>query len=142
MVFISWAVVPNICFAWLMCELKTINIFSGAMRADDGINVCNWVQTGVRMGVKMVLCSEACFLLEMRTSSSYSPRQSISVGGLPTAAWVQGLVHRHTRALVKGGGLVKCAKLDSKKVLTTWTTQFFIRNQSEVKERYRIVALW
>lgn len=39
-------------------------------------------------------------------------------------------------ALVKGEGLVKLTKLDREKVLTTWMTQFFIRNQSEVKERY------
>lgn len=70
MVFILRAVVPSICFAWLVWELKATNAFSGAMRVDDGVNVCNWVQTGV----KVVLCFEARFLLEMQTSSSYSLR--------------------------------------------------------------------
>lgn len=44
--------------------------FSGAMRVDNGVNVCNWVQTGV----KVILCLEARFLLLMQTSSSYSLR--------------------------------------------------------------------
>ena len=73
-VFILQAVVPNICFAWLISLLKAINTFSGAMHVDDGISVCNRVQTGVRMGVKMVSGSEACFPLEMQGSSSYSSR--------------------------------------------------------------------
>lgn len=74
MVLILQAVVPDICFAQLICQLKNINTFSGAMHVDDGINVCNWVQTGVRTGVKVVSCSEARFLLEIRTSSSYPLR--------------------------------------------------------------------
>lgn len=64
MVLTLQSVIPTICFAQLVCQLKNM-FFSGAMCVYNEISVCNWVQTGVRMGVKMVSYSEAHFLLEM-----------------------------------------------------------------------------
>lgn len=138
MVLISQAVVPNICLVQLICQLKNINAFSGVVCVDDGINVCNWVQTGVRTGMKVVSYSEARFLLEMQNSSSCSLRQWVDSPWLPGSKGLCTL----TQGSCERRRSCKMSQAQHGNVLTAWMTQFFIRNQPEVKERYRIGTLW